>query len=105
MEARIDRDDDGQPLAVWLSASTGAGIELLEQAIAERLGTSMISGRLLLPPDQGRVRSMLYQQHAVAAETHRDDGASELDVRLPHHDWMRILSAGDLSPDQLHWLS
>ena len=50
MEARIDRDDDGQPLAVWLSASTGAGIELLEQAIAERLGTSMISGRLLLPP-------------------------------------------------------
>src|SRR5690625_7181455 len=71
------------------------------KAIAERLGTSMISGRLLLPPDQGRVRSMLYQQHAVAAETHRDDGASELDVRLPHHDWMRILSAGDLSPDQI----
>ena len=104
MEPRIDRDDDGRPQAVWLSAQAGVGTELLEQAIAERLGTGMISGRLLLPPDLGRVRSMLYQQHAVAAETHRDDGASELDVRLPHNDWMRILSADNLKPDQLHWL-
>ncbi|MDQ2076367.1 ribosome rescue GTPase HflX [Marinimicrobium sp. ABcell2] len=105
MEPRIDRDDDGRPQAVWVSAQTGEGLELLEQAIAERLGTEMVSGRLLLPPDLGRVRAMLYQQHAVAAETHRDDGASELDVRLPHSDLMRILSAGKLAPEQLHWLS
>src|SRR5690606_37532771 len=33
VEPRIDRNDDGTPVAVWLSAVTGVGCELLPQAI------------------------------------------------------------------------
>ena len=37
---RIDRDDQGLPVRVWLSATTGAGLDLLRQALAERLRLS-----------------------------------------------------------------
>ena len=35
---RIDRDAAGQPTAVWLSAATGAGLDLLRQAIGRTPG-------------------------------------------------------------------
>jgi GTP-binding protein HflX len=104
-EPRIDRGDKGEPIAVWLSASTGAGCDLLLQAISELLGEEMILGRLLLNPTQGRLRAMLYQQQAIADESHRDDGFSELNLRIPKNDFMRILSAESLTLDSLTWAS
>jgi GTP-binding protein HflX len=104
MEPRIDRGDDGAPVAVWLSAQTGAGCDLLLQAIAELLGEEMILGRLLLKADQGRLRAMLYQQQAVADENYRDDGSSELNLRIPKSDLLRILSAESLALDKLTWV-
>lgn len=35
---RIDRNGEGQPIRVWLSAESGAGLDLLQQALAELLG-------------------------------------------------------------------
>jgi GTP-binding protein HflX len=35
---RIDRDEDGFPIRVWLSATTGAGLPLLHQALGEIQG-------------------------------------------------------------------
>jgi GTP-binding protein HflX len=105
MEPRIDRGDDGAPVAVWLSAQTGAGCDLLFQAIAELLGEEMVLGRLLLAADQGRLRAMLYQQQAVADESYRDDGSSELELRIPKSDLLRILSAESLPLDKLTWVA
>ncbi|RZA00212.1 MAG: GTPase HflX, partial [Moraxellaceae bacterium] len=59
-QPRIDRDDSGKPVAVWLSAQTGSGVELLEQAVAQLLGTEMIIAELLLRPEDGRLRAALY---------------------------------------------
>src|SRR5690606_29224456 len=105
MEPRIDRGDDGAPVAVWLSAQTGAGCDLLFQAIAELLGEEMVLGRLLLAADQGRLRAMLYQQQAVADESYRDDGSSELELRIRKSDLLRILSAESLPLDKLTWVA
>ncbi|WP_027329357.1 ribosome rescue GTPase HflX [Marinimicrobium agarilyticum] len=104
MEPRIERDDHGKPVAVWLSAQTGEGIELLMEAISGALGREMVAGRLRLKPEQGRLRARLYQQQAVAEEANRDDGTTELQVRMPKADLMRILSAEDLTYDQLDWI-
>lgn len=103
-EPRIDRGDKGEPIAVWLSAQTGAGCELLSQAVAELLGEEMILGRLLIHTHQGRLRAMLFQQQAIAEETYRDDGSIELTLRIPKSDFLRILSAESLSVDQLSWV-
>ena len=40
---RIDRNADGVPERVWLSAVTGAGTDLLQQAIAELVGQDMVA--------------------------------------------------------------
>jgi|TARA_R100000900_G_scaffold30746_5_gene24736 GTP-binding protein HflX len=103
MEPRIDRDDHGKPIAVWLSAQTGQGVELLMEAISDALGREMVAGRLQLKPEQGRLRAKLYQQQAVADEQHGEDGSVLLEIRLPKSDLMRLLSAENLRYDELHW--
>lgn len=99
----IDRDETGKPIAVWLSAQTGAGCKLLNQAISEVLGKELVSGGLVVPPTQGRLRAMLYAQQAVVSENHRADGASLLQVRIPKDDLLRILSAANIAFESLLW--
>ena len=91
---RIDRNADGLPERVWLSAATGAGTELLLEAIAELLGKDMVAEELHLDPDQGSLRAALYRLGAVEAEDYGDDGVAHLSVRLPRADWNRLMKKG-----------
>ncbi len=92
--ARIDRNAEGKPERVWLSAVTGEGCELLLQAISELVGQDMVSEELKLEPDQGRLRAALYRMGAVEAEDYGDDGVAHLSVRLPRADWNRLMKKG-----------
>lgn len=102
-EPRIDRDDAGKPVAVWLSAQTGLGTELLEQAVAELLGTEMVIAQLLLRPQDGRLRAALYAQQAIAEESFREDGVAVANLRVPKSDLLRILSALRIQFEDLVW--
>jgi len=68
MQPRIDRDADGRPQAVWLSAATGAGIELLRQALGELLGGERVQSELCLPLTAGRLHARLKAVGAIAGE-------------------------------------
>ena len=103
MPPRIDYDDHGRPVAVWLSAQTGAGCDLLLEAIAALLGTEMVGGTLILSAAQARLRARLYQQQAVLAEDFLEDGRYALTVRLPKSDLLRLLSSESLAYDALDW--
>jgi GTP-binding protein HflX len=100
---RIDRDAAGKPVAVWLSAQSGLGCELLDEAIAELLGTEMIIAQLLLRPQDGRLRAALYEQQAIAQEFFREDGVCVANLRVPKSDLLRILSAQKLQIEDLVW--
>ena len=100
---RIDRDDTGKPLAVWLSAQSGLGCDLLEEAISELLGTEMVIAQLLLSPQDGRLRAALYAQQAIANESFREDGVGVADLRVPKSDLLRILSAQKITWNDLVW--
>jgi GTP-binding protein HflX len=104
VEPRIDRDDQGAPVAVWLSAHTGAGIELLFDAMSELLGKELVRGKLQLNPRQGSLRGKLFEQNGVESETYADDGGAIVDLCLPKADLMRILSAVDTQYSDLNWL-
>ena len=91
---RLDRDSDGRPLRVWLSAVTGEGIELLMQAIAELVGRDMVLEEVSLDPDQGDLRSAFYGLGAVQTEQYGEDGVAHLKVRLPRADWNRLMKKG-----------
>ncbi len=94
MEPRIDRDPDGRPERVWLSAATGAGLELLLQAVSELVGEDMVNEELELQPDQGGLRAALYRLGAVESEDYTDDGLTHLQVRLPRAEWNRLMKKG-----------
>ena len=95
---RIDRNADGAPERVWLSAATGDGVELLLQAVSELVGQDMVNEALELAPDQGSLRAALYRLGAVESEQYTDDGNAHLQVRLPRADWNRLMKKG---PDPL----
>jgi GTPase len=100
-DQKIDRDVSGRPIAVWLSAQTGIGCELLLQAMSELLSKDMICEQLKITPGMGKLRAIFYQNNAVIAETLRDNGDSLLKVRIPRIDYLRILKDLNINPTQL----
>lgn len=93
-QPRIDRDADGVAQRVWVSAATGAGIDLLLQAISERVGQDMVAEEVSLAPAEGGLRAALYALGAVQSEDYSDDGTAHLSVRLPRADWNRLMKKG-----------
>jgi GTP-binding protein HflX len=91
---RIDRNADGVPERVWLSAATGDGVSLLLQAVSEVVGQDMVDEQLEIAPDQGGLRAALYRLGAVESENYSDDGVAHLQVRLPRADWNRLMKKG-----------
>lgn len=89
---RVDRDEQGRPRRVWLSAATGEGCELLAEVIAEALGDELLERDVELRPDQSRLRAALHQLGAVKTETFAEDGATHLHVRLPRAEWDRLMA-------------
>lgn len=91
-EARIDRDDEGRPWRVWVSAVTGDGCELLYQAVSERLSDDIFHQTLSLPASAGQLRAQLYALNAVLRESVDDSGLIQVEVRLQKKDLLRLLS-------------
>jgi GTP-binding protein HflX len=89
-EPRIDRNDENLPIRVWVSAQTGVGIDLLFQALTERLSGEIASYELRLPPEAGRLRSRFYQLQAIEKEWIEEDGSIGLQIRLPIVEWHRL---------------
>lgn len=98
---RIDRDQDGKPVAVWLSALTGEGTELLLEAVAEYLPRKMIHTKLKLKPEQGAFRAALYNYKAVLDETYNEHGDVNLEIQLPESEFLRIVKQSGLKSEDL----
>ncbi|HEX7373842.1 MAG TPA: ribosome rescue GTPase HflX [Steroidobacteraceae bacterium] len=88
--ARVERDADGRPLRVWLSAHTGEGVDLLHAALHEALGSDLRYCRLRVSPSQGRARARLFAAGAVVGQRPLEDGWLEIEVNLRRHELERI---------------
>ena len=71
---RVERDDAGVIRRIWLSAHTGAGVDLLITALGEYFRGARKQYRLLLPPQAGRLRALVYEQLEVLEEQLSTDG-------------------------------
>lgn len=99
--SRIDRDDQGKPIAVWLSAKSGSGVDLLFEAIAELVSEQVFHGTLRLAPQQGGMRAHLFESGVIHHEEYGDDGGCIISVSLPLVELNRILAAESLSYDDV----
>lgn len=99
---RIERDEQGRPETVWLSARSGQGLELFQEALSERLAEDVIGFDILLSPEQGRLRASLYELGAVRQEHNEEGGQLRLEVRLPRRDFMQLMTRlGESAEDYL----
>ncbi len=83
LEPRIERDAEGRPTQVWISAAHSAGITPLHEAIAARLNLDVQRQWLRLPPGAGALRAKLYASHVVREEHNDVDGTVKLLVEMP----------------------
>ena len=98
-EPRIERNEEGLVSRVWLSAATGAGLDLLRDALVERFGSRLIRKTLDLTPRHGRARAELYRRGAVLSETFDENGGWRLDVELSERDLSDLLRREGLQAD------
>ena len=83
---RLERDESGLARRVWLSAASGAGLDLLREALAERFGARLARVVLHLTARHGRARAELFRRDAVLAETTAEDGGWDVEVELAERD-------------------
>lgn len=115
---KIDLLDDGvqphreQPVEgtgkVWVSARTGAGLDLLRAALAQRFAAQRLVGELRLGPVQARLRARLHALGAVSGERADEFGwklqldlpraQAELLVREKGGDALEVLLAAPAAP-------
>lgn len=98
----IDRDEEGVPIRVWISAQNGLGLDLLFIALKERLAKQIQVCQLNLPAHLAKLRSRFYQLNAVEREFINDDGSFRLDVRMPSIEWNRLCKQ---EPDLLYLIN
>lgn len=89
---RIERDGQSVPEVVWLSAQEGQGLDLLHEALSERLANDVIGFSLTLSPEQGKLRAGLHELNAVRTESFDEQGHSVLGVRLPRRDFNQLMA-------------
>ncbi|MCG8393416.1 MAG: GTPase HflX [Pseudomonadales bacterium] len=98
---KIERDEHGQPWRVWISAQTGAGFDLLFEAIAERLASGWVDCWVRLPADAGRLRARLHAAGEVLDEQAAMDGSMLLRINVNRVHFERLLREQGLSEEEL----
>jgi GTP-binding protein HflX len=97
MQPRIDCDESGVPIRVWISAKDQIGFDLLFEAIARRLGQTPMHLTLDLRAEETRLRAALFASNAVLDEQWQENGDVHLQLRCSSQDLQRVLGECGIS--------
>lgn len=86
----IEYDDENKPVAVYLSAHSGEGLDLLLEAIKVRLKNEILSFTLTLLLQEGKIRHALYQLDSIRHEQISDEGEFILNVQIDKVEWLKL---------------
>ena len=88
---RIDRDSFNHPCRVWVSALTGEGIELLQQALIELFSPEIIQCDLVINPSEGKLRAELFRLGVIVSEHELSEGGWHVSLRILSSDYERLI--------------
>ncbi len=91
LQPKIEWDEEGLAVRVWLSAKNGEGIELLLQVLAGFFQQTQSRHSLRLESTDGRLRAKLYEVGRVISDQATEDGGWEMDVTLASREFNRLL--------------
>jgi GTP-binding protein HflX len=90
---RVVTGGDGVASQAWVSAATGAGLDILRDALTHAVRPNQVLRTVHLDLPAAAVRSDLYRRNAVRAERQCDDGSWELDVELDLTEVAKLLGS------------
>lgn len=107
---RIDRNDQGVPIAVWLSVHSALGLDQLVTALDELLLPELENVALRFDPASfdprtERFKSELFSLDAVDKQSVDDNGVLVLEIRAPKKDVLRALKKAELTSDDYKTLT
>ena len=88
-EAKAECDEDS--CNVWVSAATGAGLDLLRETIATQLHGVVIDEEIELTATDAKLRASLYALGAVLSETSTDTGGWRIHIHMSQAEKKRLL--------------
>ena len=96
---RVDRNEEGVPYRVWLSAEAGQGVDLLLGVLGEQLAPAKNRRKFHLRPDQGEIRAKLFTCAKIIDEHIDDSGGSDLIIEIDNK-YLGLLQA--IESEELH---
>jgi GTP-binding protein HflX len=88
----LERDDQGRVRRVWVSARTGAGIDLLLDALSEHFLGERLHRWIFVGPAEGALRAWFFTHAQVLTDRTTEEGGWEMEVIVPSVDLDRLLS-------------
>lgn len=79
---RLESDAGGRARRVWLSARSGAGLELLAEAVLSHVARERVRRRVRLLASQGAIRAKLFEVATVVRDIPDDAGGWRMDVEI-----------------------
>lgn len=87
----IEYDEKHLPSAVYISANSGSGLDLLLEAIRLRLTEHILNLQIRLSPSDGKLRHAFYQLNCVEKEEINEQGEFLLSIRLEKTEWLKLV--------------
>lgn len=95
LEPRLERDAQGKPSRVFVSAQTGAGMDLLRTAVSELLAGGIVQETVVIEPAQAGLRSQFYERgYIVSEDVDTETGSYHLQLKLPRAELDRLRQNG-----------
>lgn len=91
IQPHIEYDDQNKPVAVYLSAQSGDGINLLVDAIRERLKNEILHFQLTLSSQEGKIRHHLYRLNCIRKEEISEQGDFLLEIQIDKIEWLKLI--------------
>lgn len=87
IEPHIEYAENGKPMAVYLSAQQGQGIELLLEAMSQSLKSELVCESLLLPNTAGHIYAQFYQQGCIKQTSFNQFGDRLVEIEVDKVQW------------------
>ncbi|MES2662005.1 MAG: ribosome rescue GTPase HflX [Pseudomonadota bacterium] len=88
----VENNEEGKVIAVWISAHQKIGLDLLTEAIPQRLKSRWIETEIYLTPQEGKIRAQLYEAKVVLSETAIESDGWNLTIKMPLDQWHLLCS-------------
>lgn len=102
VEPHVDKNEQGVPVRVWVSAKEGLGLDAFLDSVASFFRGRFVTVSLVLSAQAGKKRSQLYQLGTIEHEGFDEQGNSEFTMTLTEQEWESIQRWPEILTYQTH---